>query len=112
MNRNCSLIASALVPTGTIRLGNGVRLGPGVTILAAGHDPDDLDRRDLAAPVVIGDNVWVGGNSVVRYGVTIGENTVVGAGSVVTKDLEANAIYAGVPARLIRRRTMASGTDQ
>jgi len=55
-----------------------------------------------AEPIIIGDNVWLGGGAIVCPGVTIGENTVVGAGAVVTKDLPANVVAVGNPARVIR----------
>ena len=55
------------------------------------------------APIVLGKNVWVGSNSTILQGVTIGDNAVVGAGAVVTKDVEANTIVGGVPAKLIKR---------
>ena len=54
------------------------------------------------APIVLGKNVWVGSNSTILQGVTIGDNAVVAAGAVVTKDVEANAVVGGVPARFIR----------
>lgn len=67
--------------------------------------PDEIvSNRDLFSnPVVIGDNVWLGEGVAVLPGVTIGDNTIVGANSVVTKDLDANSIYAGNPATLIKR---------
>lgn len=58
---------------------------------------------ELAKPITIGDDVWVGGAAVICPGVTIGNNAVVGAGSVVTKDVEPYTVVAGNPAKLIRR---------
>jgi maltose O-acetyltransferase len=62
-------------------------------------------RRHLgiAKPVTIGDDVWIGGNAVILPGVTIGNNCVVAAGAVVTKDVPANSLVAGVPARIIKQ---------
>ena len=59
-------------------------------------------RWESAAPVVIGNNVWLGGGVIVCPGVTIGENTVIGAGSVVTKDVPPHVFAAGNPCRVIR----------
>ena len=56
----------------------------------------------IPAPIVLGKRVWIGSNSTILQGVTIGDNAVIGAGSVVTKDIPAGCIAAGVPARIIR----------
>jgi galactoside O-acetyltransferase len=80
-------------------------IGPNVTIATAGHPIDPDLRRDVAQfnmPVRIGDNVWIGANSVVLPGVTIGENSVIGAGSIVTKDIPANVVAVGNPCRVLR----------
>ncbi|HEX7757448.1 MAG TPA: DapH/DapD/GlmU-related protein, partial [Niabella sp.] len=58
---------------------------------------------EYAQPVTIGNNVWVGGNATILPGVTIGDNCVIGAGSVVTKDIPANSLAVGNPARVIRQ---------
>lgn len=63
---------------------------------------DDLKHRKCA-PVVIGDNVFIGAKCIILKGVTIGENSIVGAGSVVTKSIPANEIWAGNPAKFIRK---------
>lgn len=90
---------------GPITIGNDVQIGPGVQLLTATH-PLDADLRragwEAAEPVVVGDNVWLGGGVIVVPGVSIGEGTVVGAGAVVTRDLPARVVAVGNPARVIR----------
>jgi maltose O-acetyltransferase len=88
-----------------VTIGSNVLLAPNVQIYAAHHPLDAATRLttlELASPITIGDNVWIGGNVIVLPGVAIGDNTVVGAGSVVTKDLPANVIAAGNPCRVLR----------
>lgn len=89
----------------TITIGDDVQMGPHVQLLTPTHPVEPGPRRDkweAAKPIAIGDNVWLGGGVVVLPGVTIGENTVVGAGSVVTRDLPANVVAVGNPARVVR----------
>lgn len=89
----------------TVTVGDDVQMGPHVQLLTATHPIEPGPRRDkweAAEPIVIGDNVWLGGGVVVCPGVTIGENTVVGAGSVVVRDLPANVVAVGSPAKVIR----------
>lgn len=88
-----------------ITLGDDVQLGPNVQLLTPTHPLDPGLRRakwEAAEPITIGDNVWLGGGVIVLGGVTIGDNTVVGAGAVVTRDLPANVVAVGNPARVIR----------
>lgn len=88
-----------------IVIGDDVQIGPNVQLLTPTHPLDPTMRRDKwesAEPITIGDNVWLGGGVIVLPGVTIGENTVVGAGAVVTKNLPANVLAVGNPARVIR----------
>jgi maltose O-acetyltransferase len=88
-----------------ITIGDDVQIGPLVQLLTPTHPVDAELRRakwEAAEPIVIGDNVWLGGGVIVCPGVTIGEDTVVGAGAVVTRDLPAGVVAAGVPARVIR----------
>lgn len=88
-----------------IRIGNDVQIGPYVQLLTATHPLEPEPRRakwESAEPITIEDNVWLGGGVVVCPGVTIGADTVVGAGAVVTRDLPAGVLAAGVPARVVR----------
>ena len=94
-----------LVDDTDIYVGDKVMFGPNVTVATAGH-PIDPELRWQAMqyniPVHIGNNVWIGANSVVLPGVTIGDNSVIGAGSVVTKDIPANVVAVGNPCRVLR----------
>lgn len=88
-----------------IVIGDDVQIGPNVQLLTPTHPVEPGPRRDKwesAEPITIGDNVWLGGGAIVCPGVSIGENTVVGAGSVVVKDLPANVVAVGNPARVVR----------
>jgi maltose O-acetyltransferase len=89
----------------TVTIGDDVQLGPNVQLLTATHPLEPGPRRDkweAAEPIVIGDNVWLGGGVIVCPGVTIGEDTVVGAGAVVARDLPAGVVAVGSPARVVR----------
>jgi maltose O-acetyltransferase len=88
-----------------IRIGAACQIATGVHIVTATHPVDPEPRRlgwESAEPIVLGDNVWLGSAVVVCPGVTIGEDTVVGAGAVVTRDLPAGVVAAGVPAKVLR----------
>lgn len=88
-----------------VHLGNNVLIAPKVQIYTAHHPTEPqirLTGKELASPVVIGDNVWLGGGVIVCPGVTIGNNVTVGAGSVVTKDLPDNVVAVGNPCRVIK----------
>jgi acetyltransferase-like isoleucine patch superfamily enzyme len=89
--------------TGGISIGDGTLIGHGSTLTTLNHDVDP-DRRAamVPAPIVIGRKVWLGAAVTVLPGVTIGDGAIIGAGAVVTKNVPANAIVAGVPAKLIR----------
>lgn len=91
-----------------VSIGNNVMLAPRVCIFAATHPVDPNIRNigvEYGKPVVIEDNVWIGGNSTINPGVTIGKNSIVASGSVVTKDVPPNTIVGGNPARVIRKIT-------
>ncbi|MCE3236277.1 MAG: maltose transacetylase [Vampirovibrio sp.] len=99
-NFNCVILDPA-----EVRIGSNVFLAPGVHIYTAYHPLNPTERNsgyESAAPVWIGDNVWIGGGAIIQPGVRIGENTTIGAGSVVTKDIPANVVAAGVPCRVLR----------
>jgi maltose O-acetyltransferase len=88
-----------------ITIGDDVQIGPNVELLTPVHPLEPGPRRnklEAAKPIRVGNNVWLGGGAIVCPGVSIGENTVVGAGAVVTKDLPANVLAVGNPARAIR----------
>lgn len=88
---------------GGITLGDNCLVGHNVVFATLNHGFAPEERQSmLPAPIVVGRNVWIGSNSTILQGVTIGDNSIIAAGSVVTKDVPANAIVAGVPARLIR----------
>jgi len=89
--------------TGGITIGDGTLVGHGSTLTTLNHHVDPERRADMIpAPIRIGRKVWLGAAVTVVPGVTIGDGAIVGAGAVVTKDVAANAIVAGVPAKLIR----------
>jgi maltose O-acetyltransferase len=90
----------------TVHIGDDVQIGPNVQLLTPIHPIEPGPRRDkweAATPIVIEDNVWLGGGVIVCPGVTIGANTVVGAGAVVTRDLPPDVVAVGNPARVLRR---------
>lgn len=103
VNYNCTILDAARVT-----IGDNVLIAPNVAIYTAGHPLHPVSRNsgyEYGIPVTIGDNVWIGGNTVITPGVTIGDNVVIGAGSVVTKDIPADMVAAGNPCRVIREIT-------
>ncbi|MPQ45218.1 sugar O-acetyltransferase [Clostridium tarantellae] len=94
-----------LVDDCDIFIGNNVLIAPNVTISSGTHPINpDIRRKQgqFNVPVNIGDNVWIGANSVILPGVTIGANSVIGAGSVVTKDIPSNVVAVGNPCKVLR----------
>ena len=88
-----------------VRIGNHVMIGPNTLISTVNHPMTPLGRRQhlgIAKPVIIGNDVWIGGNVTIVPGVTIGNNVVIAAGAVVTHDVADNTLVGGVPAKPIR----------
>jgi len=89
---------------GGVDIGDLVMIGPNVSLITVGHALKPSERRSYveSKPIVIGRNVWIAAGVTIVGGVTVGENSVIAAGAVVTKDVPANALAAGNPARVIR----------
>jgi maltose O-acetyltransferase len=88
-----------------ITIGSACQIATRVQFLTATHPVDPEPRRigwESAEPIVVGDNVWLGGGAILCPGVTIGDDTVVGAGAVVTRDLPAGVVAVGSPAKVLR----------
>lgn len=89
---------------GGIIIGDGVLIGHNVVLATLNHDIDPRKRSTMhPAPIVIGNNVWIGANATVVPGISIGEGAIVAAGAVVTKDVPPNVIVGGVPAKIIKK---------
>ncbi len=89
---------------GVIKIGRNVHIAPNVGLITTNHDIYDLNAHTSGEDIVIGDNCWIGMNSVILPGVVLGDHTIVGAGAVVTKSFpEGECVIAGVPAKLIKK---------
>lgn len=105
INMNC-----VFLDCNKISIGNNVGIGPGVHIYGVTHPVEPKERlsdnsnfwKSFTAPVTLGNNVWIGGGSIILPGVTIGDNTTIGAGSVVIKSIPANCLAVGNPCKVIR----------
>ena len=110
VNMNCTFLDD-----NRIIIGDNALIAPNVQIYTAFHPTNAIDRfgapkedgsfafcKTQTAPVIIGNNVWIGGGAIIMPGVTIGDNAVIGAGSVVTKDIPDNVIAYGNPCRVVR----------
>ena len=110
IGNNVGISGSTITATTTITIGDNTIIGSGCLItdtdshpiLAAERNLPDWPKYTKSKPIVIGKNVFIGARSIILKGVTIGDGAVVGAGSVVTKDVPANTIVAGNPARVIK----------
>lgn len=100
-NFNLTILDCSLVT-----IGDRTLFGPNVSILTATHETDvqsRVDNIEYAYPIVIGNDCWIGANSVILPGVTIGEGCTIGAGSVVTRDVPAWSVALGTPARVVKK---------
>ncbi|MFF9897769.1 DapH/DapD/GlmU-related protein [Streptomyces longispororuber] len=99
VNQGCTFMDK-----GGIRIGDGVMIAPKVSLITGGHPLPLAERREYLsfAPIVVEDDVWIGTAAVVLQGVTIGTGAVVAAGAVVTRDVPARSLVAGVPARVVK----------
>lgn len=96
--------ACTLMDRGGITVEDNVLIGPKVNLITTNHPLHPSERRStISHPIVIKKNAWIGAAATIMPGVTIGENAVVAAGAVVTKDVPANAIVGGVPAKVIKQ---------
>jgi maltose O-acetyltransferase len=89
-----------------VTIGDSTQIASSVQLLAADHPRDPDLRRDLlelARPVSIGSNVWIGAAAIVLPGVSVGDDSIIGAGSVVTRDIPAGVVAMGAPCRVVRR---------
>ena len=98
INHTCSFL-----DMGGITIEDEVQIGPKVNLITENHPLDPTDRKSLQLQsIVIKRNVWIGAAATILPGVTIGENSVVAAGAVVTKDVPANTVVGGIPAKFIK----------
>lgn len=100
-NVNC-----VILDTAKVNIGNDCFIGPNVGIYTVNHSMNSIKRKngiEQGFSITIGNNVWIGGNSVILPGVNIGDNVVIGGGSVVTNDIESNTLVAGNPAKFIKK---------
>ena len=89
-----------------VTFGDDCFVGPNVSIYTACHSTNPVERntrQEWAKPVTIGNNVWIGGSVTILAGVTVGDNCTIGAGSVVTRDIPANSVAVGNPARVVKQ---------
>ena len=99
INCNCTIL-----DTSPVQIGAGAFIAPGVCLSCAGHSLDPAQRSQgigTSRPITLEDDVWIGAGAVVCGGVTIGRGSVIGAGSVVTRDIPAGVVTAGVPCRVM-----------
>lgn len=87
---------------GGIFIGDNALIGHNTVLATIDHDLNPTDRHNHYAPIHVGNDVWIGASAVITKGVTIGDGAVIAAGAVVTKDVPANTIVGGVPARVLR----------
>lgn len=87
-----------------VNFGSNIELGPGVCIISANHDINNLRQHKKAKPITIGNNVWIGANSTILPEITIGNNVIIGANSLVVTDIPDNSIAVGNPCKVIKTK--------
>ncbi len=98
INHNCSFL-----DIGGITIEDDVQIGPSVNLTSENHPLDPADRKTvLPKQIVVKRNAWIGAGATILPGVTIGENSIVAAGAVVSRDVPANTVVAGVPAKVVK----------
>ena len=102
INRALLILPSFQLRDAVIEIGDNVTIGPNVTLIGAGQNPDSI-TSDIGGSILIGNNVYIGANSTIRYGVSIGSNSVIAAGAMVVNNIDAFTLVGGVPSRFIRR---------
>lgn len=90
-----------MMSVGTINIEDGVMMGPGVGLFSVNHEPKNI-RVIRTGEITIKKNAWIGARVSILPGVTIGENAIIGTGAVVTKNIPANSIAVGTPAKVIK----------
>ncbi len=96
---------------GGIYIGDHVLIGHRVVLATIDHDLDPFDRSNHCAPIRIGNRVWIGAGAIITKGVTVSDGAVIAAGAVVTKDVPANTVVGGVPAKVIKKIEAAEKVD-
>ncbi len=104
INRYCRFYPSYLNQDARIIIQDNVIIGPECTFFSAGQDPRREGFPDIADTIRIEEDVYIGGRSTIRYGVTIGKGSVIAAGSVVVRDIPPYSVAGGVPAKIIKKR--------
>lgn len=104
IGNHCGFSGVSLVSNVSVTIGNDVLIGTN-TIIGDRNDHENRYPEWQPKPIIIGNNVWIGMNSVIMRGVTIGNNVVIGANSVITKDIPDNAIAVGIPCKVIKIRS-------
>ena len=102
INRGFQVYPSFLTKDAYIKIGNNVVIAPNVHLYGTGQDPNNI-TKDIASSIIIGDQSYIGADSIIRYGVRIGDGSIIGAGSVVVSDVMKGSTVAGNPARIIKK---------
>lgn len=90
--------------TSGIHFGSNIELGPGVSIVSSNHKKNNFKKHTKNKPIVLGNNIWIGANSVLLPEVEIGNNVIIGAGSTVSKNIPPNSIAVGNPCKVISKK--------